>query len=162
MTSRTARWAESAPVFGLLAFTVVFLVTGYQYSPQARAFPVAVAWVTLGLIALDLVSRQESRFGRAVSARLNPGGAPVQDAHGHGQQVTAVLWLTGFVALAGLIGIVPAVLIHVFASVRFRAGRSSLRSVAVAAGVTLVIWLLFAVFLRIELYRGLWFGGAEP
>jgi len=147
------------PAAGLAIFTAAFLAAAYGYPSQARAFPVAVAWMTLFLVALDIASRTETGAGRTIRKRLNPGAA-AQDARPLGGQFGAVIWLAVFALMLVLIGILCAVPLYVFASLRFRGRRSWLTCVWVAAIAAGGIWLLFAVVLRLELYPGYFFGGS--
>jgi hypothetical protein len=147
------------PAAGLAIFTVAFLAVAYGYSSQARAFPVAVAWVTLFLVALDIVSRTDTRAGEVVRRRLNPGAA-VPESSPAGAQFGAVIWLAVFGLVLVFIGILYAVPLYIFASLRFRGGRSWFKSLWIAAIATAGIWLLFAVVLRLELYPGYFFAGS--
>jgi hypothetical protein len=52
---------DYAPPFVFLLLTLVYLVTAYTYSPDARAFPLTVAWAAVVLAALDLVSRSKTQ-----------------------------------------------------------------------------------------------------
>lgn len=70
-----------------------------------------------------------------------------------------MLWLVLFAALIVLVGILAAVPAYLFAALRWRGGRSYRACALGAAGVTLFVWLLFSVVLRIALYPGLLFGG---
>jgi hypothetical protein len=128
------------PSVGLAILTVVFLATAYRYPPQARAFPVAVAWVMLFLIAIDIFSRK--------TAEDNPPAA---------RQLRAVTWLAVFVLALVLIGILYTVPLFIAASLRFRGHRSWITSLLTAAITTSGIWLLFAVVLRLDLYPGYFF-----
>lgn len=123
------------PAAGLAIFTAIFLATAYTYPSQARTFPVAVAWVTLFLLALDV------KASRAIAAQNG--------------QFVAVIWLAVFALMLVLIGILYAVPLYIFASLRFRGSRSWITSLWIAAVVTGGIWLLFAVVLRLDLYPGL-------
>jgi hypothetical protein len=133
------------PAAGLAIFTAVFLAAAYGYPSQARAFPVAVAWVTLFLVALDIAK-----------GRLNPA-ATAEESRPSDSQIGAVVWLAGFALLLVLIGILYAVPLYIFASLRFRGSRSWFTSLWIAAVVTGGIWVLFAVVLRLELYPGYFF-----
>ena len=152
---------DSLPAVGLAAVTACYLALAYGYPERARAFPAKVAWVMLALLALDLVSRTETRLGRAVMRALNPAQAhPSGDRVSGWRQLSAVLWLAGFVIGIVLIGILAAVPLYVFAAIRFRGGRGYATALAAAAGTTLFIYVLFGVVLRLELYPGILFGGA--
>lgn len=118
----------------LAILTTIFLIAAYTYPSQARAFPVAAAWVMLLLIAIDLVSRKTAeRLPRM------PG------------ELGAVTWLAAFALTMALIGILYAVPLYIAASLRFRGHRSWLTSLLAAAITTAGIWLLFAVVLRLDL-----------
>ena len=146
--------AEYLPALGLLLFTAAYLALGYRYPPAVRAFPVGVAWIMLALLALDLAARTETRFGRAVQRWLNPAAA---SAARTGNPTAAILWLVGFAALLVLVGILAAVPIFVFASLRWRGRRAIATCALAAAAATLFIWFMFSVLLRLSLYSGLVF-----
>lgn len=152
------------PALGLLALTAVYLATAYNYSADARAVPAGVAWAMLVLVTLDLVSRTRTRPGSALMHWLNPAGdAAKQEGAKHYpllKQAGAVLWVAAFAAALVLIGILYAVPLYVFSSLYFQGRRPLLTCLGVSAAATAMIWLLFAVVLRLELYPGILFGGA--
>jgi hypothetical protein len=150
---------EYLPALGLLLLTLGYLWIGHGYKPAVRAFPVGVAWVMVGLLALDLISRSATRPGRALLRWLNPAAGADQQPRPAARQVAAVLWVAGFAALLMLVGILDAVPLFVFASLRFRARRGWGACVLGAAGATFFVWVLFSVLLRLSLYPGLLFGG---
>jgi hypothetical protein len=150
--------ADITPALGLLMITVAYLMVAYQYSPASRAFPVMVAWLMIVLLALDLVSRTPTKFGRTVTRWLNPASA-AETIHINRQDLIAILWVACFVTALVLIGVRYAVLLFVFASVRWRGKRSYALSLVLAVSTTLFIWLLFTRLLRIELYPGVLLGG---
>ncbi len=145
------------PALGLSLFTAAYLYLSYQYPEKARAFPAKIAWVMLALLALDLLSRTQTRLGMAVLRALNPAEARGGHAQSAWRQVSAVLWIAGFTVAIVLIGIVSAVPLYVFAAIRFRGGRSYPVALATAAGATLFVYLLFGVVLRLDLYPGMFF-----
>ncbi|MGA2713354.1 MAG: tripartite tricarboxylate transporter TctB family protein [Bryobacteraceae bacterium] len=148
------------PALGLALLTAAFLATSYSYSAQARAFPAPVAWVTLALIALDLISRTQTAVGDAIRRHLNPGAHAPEGSHPLGKHFAAALWLAVFAVVLVLIGVLYAVPLYMFASLRFQGRRSWFTSLWVSAVATGALWLLFAVVLRLELYPGYFFGGA--
>ena len=152
------------PALGLLIITAIYLATAYDYSPDARAVPAGVAWVMLALVLLDLISRTQTGVGTALMHWLNPAGdAAKQEGVKHYpllKQLGAVLWVAGFAAALVLIGILYAVPLYVFSSLYFQGRRPLLVCLGISAAATAMIWLLFAVVLRLELYPGILFGGA--
>lgn len=149
------------PALVLALLTAGYLATAYGYSPDSRIMPVLVAWSMLVLLALDLASRTCTRLGQALTRWLNPAAAWDEDGPRYpaSQQVAAVLWLAGFATALLLIGVLYAVPLYIFASLLLRGRRSPLFSLVAAGGVTLIVWLLFALVLRLQLYPGLLFGG---
>lgn len=152
------------PALGLLAVTAIYLVTAYQYSPDARAVPAGVAWVMMILVSFDLVSRTRTKIGATLMHWLNPAGdADKQDAvkrYPVLKQIVAVAWIAGFAAAMLLAGILYAVPLYVFSSLLIQGRRPLLVCIGFAAAATLMIWLLFDVVLSLELYPGILFGGA--
>ena len=145
----------------LLALTLVYLATGYGYTPESRAFPVTVGWAALALAIVDIVSRTQTAIGYAILQRLNPAALPEKaDSHPHypvPKQIQAVVWALGFVTLILLIGILYAVPAYVFSSLLVRGKRPLLTCLVFAAAATLFIYLLFVQVLMIELYPGMLF-----
>jgi hypothetical protein len=152
------------PTLGLLVLTVIYLITGYGYAPEARTFPVTVAWVAIALVVLDLLSRTKTPAGKAVTRWLNPstsaGKLEAQTQYALSKQIAAAAWPLGFVALIVLTGFLVAVPIFVMASMYFRGRRSLLICIPVSAAATLFIWFLFAQVLQLELYPGVLFGNS--
>lgn len=150
------------PAAVLFVVAAIYLATGYTYTADARAFPSVVGWASLLLAALDIVARTQTPIGIAITAKLNPAASPNKaEKHAHYpalKQVAAVAWALGFVAALVLIGILYAVPLYVFASMRLRGKRPLLLCLIVAAGATLFIYLMFVQLLQIELYPGLLFG----
>jgi len=150
------------PALGLAVVTALYLALAYGYPERARAFPAKVAWVMLALLALDLISRTETKLGIAVMRALNPAAQTHSSGPGPTawRQLSAILWIAGFTAAIVLIGILAAVPLYVFAAIRFRGGRGYLTALAAAAGTTLFIYLLFGMVLRLDLYPGILFVSA--
>jgi hypothetical protein len=151
---------EYLPALGLALFTAIFLTSSYTYSVQARAFPTPVAWVSLVLTALDIVTRTQTAAGVSIRRHFNPGAQDPERSHPLGKQVAAALWLAIFAIALALIGVLNAVPLYMFASLRFQGRRSWFTSLWISVVVTAALWLLFAVLLRLELYPGYLFGGA--
>jgi len=149
--------AEYMPALGLLAVSVAYLVVALGYKPESRAMPAAVAATMIVLLLLDLISRSETRIGRALLALLNPAALTDQKpiAASAGRQVAAVLWILGFTAGLVVLGILTAVPLYVFAALHLKGRRSIPVALAAAAVALLAMWLLFAVALRLPLYAGL-------
>ena len=150
---------EYLPALVMLAVTIAYLTVAYTYTEQARLFPVPVGWLMLLLLALDLVSRTKTPIGETLTRLLNPA-AEVEGAEDRFpllRQLSAILWVAFFTAALVLIGIMYAVPLYVFGSMRFHGRKSFLTSLVTAVCVTAFTWVLFAFALQVELYPGILF-----
>jgi Tripartite tricarboxylate transporter TctB family len=158
------RITDYMPALGLLGITAAYLATAYNYNADARAVPAGVAWVMLVLVVLDLLSRTQTRIGIALMHWLNPAGdaANQKDVKRYPvlKQIAAVAWIAAFAAALVLIGIIYAVPLYVFSSLFFQGRRPLPLCIGVSVAATAMIYVLFAVVLRLELYPGILFGGA--
>jgi hypothetical protein len=144
------------PALVMIGVTIAYLATAYTYTEQARLFPVPVGWLMLLLLALDIVSRTKTPTGEMLTRLLNPA-AETEDTEPRFplfRQLSALLWVAFFTAALVLIGIMYAVPLYVFGSMRFHGKKSYFTSLVTAAAVTAFTWLLFAVALQVELYPG--------
>ena len=147
---------EYLPALVMVAVTICYLAIAYTYTEQARLFPVPVGWLMLALLALDLVSRTKTPSGEVLTRLLNPA-AEVEGAEPRFpilRQLSALFWVAFFTAALVLIGIMYAVPLYVFGSMRFHGKKSYLTSLIAAVCVTAFTWVLFAFALQVELYPG--------
>jgi hypothetical protein len=138
----------------LAASASAFLLTAWGYPRDARAFPAAVAFLLLVLSALDLVGLTNTAAGKIILKSLNPTIKEQMKAEAVSRQAAAVLSLAGLAAALVLLGLEIAVPLYLFISLRFRARRSWASCLAITAGVSATMWLLFVAALRLDLYRG--------
>jgi len=152
------------PALATASAAAVYLTAAYGYSPDARAAPLLIGWTVVALAALDFVSRTRTMLGKVLTRWLNPVASRPRAGDGHAaypatRQITAVVWIAGFVLAFALIGALCAIPLYIFAATRWRGGRPWLVC-AISAACTLgSVWLLFSRLLRLELYPGLLFGG---
>lgn len=147
----------------LIAVALVFLITAQNYSPNSRAVPVAVALVTLALLALDIASQGEGKLGHALRRALGGVQAvrPGADAEAGEprKEFAAFLWVVGFAAGTVLVGFYIAIPVYVVGYLRLYARKPLLHAIAIAAVLTGALYLLFAVLLGYGIFEGLLFGG---
>jgi hypothetical protein len=154
----TGFWAPLA----VMAFSGAYLVLAWRLPTEAQAMPVGVAWVTLGLAALDFLSRTATPVGRAVMRALNPAGdkdveeqrstaAPMRQALGVGLPLA-------FMTALVLLGIVVGTALFVFTAIWLSDRRRPLQALVLAAAATAAIWLLFAGVLKLNLFPGVLLG----
>jgi hypothetical protein len=152
------RLLDYLTALGLLVITILYLVTAYGYDPRAREIPVAIGWVMVGLVLLDLVSRTNTPVGHALLKFLNPAAEDAPEEHYPAlRQVSALSWVFLYTAMLVFIGVLYATPLYVFGSMRFHGKRSYATSLASALVVTAFTYLLFQVALSVELYPGMLF-----
>ena len=147
---------DYVPALAMVAITIGYLSIAYTYSETARLFPVPVGWLMLLLLALDLVSRTKTPTGEMLTKLLNPA-AEAEGAEPRFpllRQLSAMLWVAFFTVAMVLIGIMAAVPLYVFGSMRFHGKKSYFTSLIAAVSVTVFTWVLFAFALQVELYPG--------
>jgi hypothetical protein len=152
------RTVEYLPSFGLLLVTLLYLATAYGYEEMAREMPVAVAWVMIVLLVLDITSRTETKLGHRILHLLNPAAEKKREDHPALMlQLSAIFWPLLFTGLMIVAGVLVSVLLYVFGFMRFHGKRSMITALGTAVAVTGFTWFLFAFALSVELYPGLLF-----
>jgi hypothetical protein len=141
------------PPLILLVATGAYLAVAYNYEPNARLMPVAVAWILVVLLVLDLVMATGSPAGRLTARLLNPSLA-AEEKLDPLRQLSALFWPCLFTLLLFGIGVLAAVPIYVFASMRFHGGWSLRWSGLTAIAASGLTWFLFELLLQINLYPG--------
>jgi hypothetical protein len=157
----TDRLLQIRAPFFLLLVMVAVLIGAYAYEPAARALPVLVAWTTIILLLLELMVQARTSLGARIQNLLQvrgddpePKRVPISRALTY-----AVVWPGFLVILAAVIGILPAVLLYIFLSLRIVAGKAAQRALVVALAVTTLSWLLFEWVMSYQLYRGMLING---
>jgi Tripartite tricarboxylate transporter TctB family len=160
-----APWSAYAAPVALLALAAGFTAMAAKYGAASRTVPQLIGSATMLFCALDVVSRSGTPWGRRLAAWLNPAGlsqvGPIAERRRSQQrrQFAAVGGVAGFTLALVLAGLLPSVAAFVALALRIGAGQSWRNSLLIAAAATFLVWLLFAVLLRLVPFPGLLFGG---
>jgi hypothetical protein len=154
------------PPIAVLAFVIAFLVMTHLLPPAARAMPLMVGWITLGLTALDIVSRTDTEVGRLTMRALNPSGLASSEPLDlesvrpeKGNHVWIAIAMPMFLVTGlSLIGILPAAALFTFVAFLLNGSRK-VPALAAAGVFTFFIWLIFGMSLQLQLFPGILFGG---
>ena len=137
-----------APLFTLaiLAVVVGALVTSADWPGIERIVPRTACWAALIFAALNLIAEI---FGadpatRPVDpSRATPSGDIVPAGVVRSRALGYFAWLFGFVALAALVGFIPAIGLFVVAYMAVGFRQPWLRSLQWAAATVILCWLVF-------------------
>jgi len=150
------------PAVLLIALTIFFLMTAQQYSVRNRTFPVAVAGLTLLILALELLSQTNTAIGRRLRTIFS--GSPDSNMPKVGGNVTpireiaAVAWVVAFFGMTLYLGFYIAIPVYVVAYLYLYAGKGLVPSVLLGGGLVAFLYAVFKLLLGYEIYRGLLFG----
>ena len=127
------------------------LWTSFSLSPASAWVPQWVLAITLILLLLQLACE-------LVAAGSSLPQAGMQPADGRrGRTVAAVAWLSLLLLLTWLLGTAPGGALFCCAWLRWHAGERWPLALGLAAGLGMVLWLLFSELLGVSLYAGvLW------
>jgi hypothetical protein len=152
------RFLDYLPALGLLLITALYLITAYSYDERAREIPVAVGWLMLVLLGLDLVSRTNTPVGHALLKFLNPAAEEgTEERYPMLRQVSGIFWVVLYTIMLLFLGVMIATPLYVFGSMRFHGRRSYFSALLTAVLVTTFTWALFDFALSVELYPGMLF-----
>jgi hypothetical protein len=150
-----------APPLALALVTLAFIALSYGYSPASRWVPLIVGYTTLALVALDLLSRSETRAGRIALRYLNPSCAEATGESAEAvrlrDELTAIGWIAAFTFAVLVVGFLVAMPLYMFLFMLLQGRFGLVKSAVTAVVFPLGIWITFEVVLRYEIYRGLLF-----
>ncbi|WP_445681641.1 tripartite tricarboxylate transporter TctB family protein [Radicibacter daui] len=151
------------PALLLLAFTLSFVVTSFDYKADTRAMPLVIAVLTVVLLVLELLAQRRDRIGEVLRRFFTgkshlPVGTPGKTPS-VGREIGAVLWVVAFLVLAILVGFYIAIPVYVFAYLAIYVRKPPLISAITALGIVALLYVLFEVLLSYPIFSGVLFGG---
>lgn len=145
----------------VFAMMVGLLIWSYQLDPRGRTMPLLAAWAGVVISALDAIGRTDTRTGRWIgmilSDRLDMQKGKLGPVRRLPVELLACLWMVIGIGLVVMFGFLLAIPVYVFAYMLIYGGRSLRQSGITAVVTTGLIWLMFEVMLRYDLYRGILF-----
>jgi hypothetical protein len=132
-----------------LAGASLMLWVSFDLSRTAAWIPQIVLGLTVILLLLQL-------SGELLATRAASPGGEAQAASGRGMQaLNALAWISLLMLASWLLGTALGSALFCFAWLRWHAGDGWLVSLAIAGGLGLTLWVLFAALLGVGLYPGL-------
>lgn len=161
-----------APLFNvaLLAVLIGALVMAHGWPTAAQIVPLTAVWVAIFFVAVDLVLQIFRERQPVLSA---VGHGPVQEAPAEAAgempppRVIAIrvvryfAWILGFLLLAHVIGLLPAMFVFLIAFMRFEGPERWLLSLSLSLATVVLAYLLFDLVLATPWPQS-WLGDAFP
>ncbi len=149
----------------LLVLMVIFFVTSMSYAEmKVKLMPSLVSGFTIVLALMALI--QDLRTGSKKSMPTDEDGDVVEDEKIIGTPLRAYfqafLWFAALIAMVYVIGFVVSIPIWL-AVYLWRNGHALWKGAAHGVVLTVIVYIVFTMFLQIELYRGVfgeWLVGA--
>ena len=115
----------------------------------------ASAWVPQWVLAITLVLLLLQLAGELLASRSAVAQTRMQAANGRRTRtVAAAAWLSVLLLLTWLLGTAPGGALFCCAWLRWHAGEPWPLTLGIAAGLGMVLWLLFSELLGVGLYAG--------
>jgi hypothetical protein len=167
-TKRSSGWLDSAPPAVLLVVAIIFEVMAHSFPPASAQVPILIGWAMIVLTAVDLLSRMNNQIGRKLTLWLSPAALTdkaeraekPENEPKRWRQITAICGICAFSLALVYVGVAASVPVFAVIAIRWGGRFSWITSILGAAATTALIWLLFAVLLRMQLFPGLLFGGS--
>jgi hypothetical protein len=147
----TRRLSHILPSALIVLFVLGYLLTAYlTLDATTRRVPVLTGFVTLALLAMDILRSILAGENRARSAEVSK---PLP----RGREITAILFVAGGVAGIYFIGFLAAVPLYLIISIAYLGAQPMRTAIIVALIASVSIYLIFDVALAYRLFQGILF-----
>ena len=133
----------------ILAFLVVIDLYTLQYPPEARVFPWVIG-IPATLAMLIVTIKEISRVWKAAPQETLYRRKKI-DVRAH---ASIIAWMAGFLIMIYLLGFYVGAVLFVFLYLKTN-GIGWLRSLSLAAGLLIAIYLMFSYGMEMSVYHGL-------
>lgn len=155
-----------------ITLIALMLWDSVDWKPLAKRVPIFVGWVTIGVVLVSFLNhtfrqRQENKEDDSDSSAISKLHLDIEvdDAGVDSKTVarraaTFLGWLIGFVALTGLIGMLPAIFVFVIAYMRVEAREPWRLTLPCSFGLTIFSYVVFDYLLALPWplpLLGIWF-----
>lgn len=151
----------------VIVIAVIIFATSYSYDAASATIPRGVAALAIVFSLVELEARRDTAAGRFLrrvfsddAGSQTPGlEGTAGERHPPLRELAAFGWIFAFLVLVTIFGFYIAIPIYVFSYLRFYGRKSTWISVAVAAGLTGFLFVMFRLLLGYEIFAGLIAGG---
>jgi hypothetical protein len=132
----------------VIAVVIAALIVSGDWPAADRLVPRTAAYAALFTAGLNLIlelfgADQPVSFQKAKAAGGHDNEGGLTPVIVWRRAATCFLWIGGFIALAALIGFLPAILVFILAYMRFAFGEPWRNAALTAGATTLFCWALF-------------------
>jgi len=158
------KWLTDRSVLSLFLFLILGLAVyqAFSFGPRARLMPLIIGIPTfllsVAVLVAELVAqwRGKKRAGSAMDAsRVEEPITPEEKRVRSRRETAAVLWLLGLVVIIWLTGLIWAIPVFLILFLRLQGHEPWKVTLPISLGTWMVVYLLFVVILKMELYNGL-------
>ncbi len=144
-------------LIGLLIVAFFAFVNSLMFPRlKMQLFPLIMSGIILVLAGVELF-REIRRKPEVQQAKETKAGEEDLEFNTKGQLKDYIIifcWLVGFFAGIYVVGFVAAIAIFIFAYLKWY-GHAWLKSIGLAAAATIIMYLIFVILLKLELFRGI-------
>lgn len=152
---------KKIPLFeiALLIFFIAFLIGSFNYTPEARIFPLAIAILGLFLTSVSIIKQT---FQEIITKERTkqPEDSEKNQAAEKTKRIKLREWYIGaatlgFLLIAYFLGFLFAIPIYILFTLRFIESKGWGRSLLAAGGLTICLYVLFMHVLGVPIYMGI-------
>lgn len=132
---------------GMLAVAVTMLYLSQEFGRSSGMFPRFIGWVFVALTGADVVVQLRTWYLSKLPESTETSITI--------KQLKAVAWLLGLLLALSVFGFLITIPAYIFTFLTWRSGQGKLRSVVIAIGALVFVWVIFVWLLDYELYPGL-------
>lgn len=157
----------------LLLVYLTFVIIAFGYGSTTRMFPLVVGLPGLILCAIILSSYYIPAVNKRITTIKQKEFFKAYDRDKEEQEddekkekeykiaslkeLNISIWIIGLLIVIYILGFMPSIPLFVFLYLKFREKESLISSILVSIGTWIVIYILFILLLKAQLYGGLFF-----
>lgn len=158
------KWLTDRSALCILFFLISGLAVyqAFSFDPRARLMPLIIGIPTFllstAVLVVELVAQWKGKkqTGGAMDAsRVKEAATEEEKRSRSRREIAAVLWLIGLIVIIWLAGLLWSIPIFLILFLRLQGHESWKLTLPISLGTWAVVYLLFVLVLKMELYTGL-------
>ena len=147
----------------ITVFILVICIYAFDYKPKVRLVPLLIGTVSLVTSILALINEIHPMkiFSKLAMDFMGSfgGNTAEPDPQTVSKKLLAIIaWMIGFMALTFFVGFYISIAVFCFGFLKFQENVGWLKSISVTAGIWTFIFLVFGIFMNLQMFEGIRFG----